>query len=290
MMEVDLEKVFYKVLEACRIAEGLNVGIVTLGGFTSIVGEQFGKEIHKMVTVPVTTGNTYTAALVVRGVLEACEKMRVPISQQKLVIFGGSGDIGSACALALSKKVKHLKLIGRDVEKLEKTRNKLKGATAEISIGTDLAESIPDADIIIAATSATSALVDSSMFQPGTIICDVGYPKNIAYKLGDRDDLMIFAGGLCQLPSKFELGLKADYGLHHDRVLYGCLSEAIVLDLEKRYESYSAGRGNITVEKMDAIYEMGLKHGFSLAPFLMGDRILDENDFDRLSEIRAKIS
>lgn len=284
MMEVDLERVFVKVLEACRVAQKMNTGVVALGGFTSIVGEQYGKDIRELVSVPVTTGNTYTAALVVRGVLKAAEKLNVKLDQAKLTIVGGSGDIGSACAKVFSKKVRHLHLIGRNIERLEKTKEMLGDGYAHITVGNDLAEGFTNSDIVIAAASFTSTTIDPKWFKSGAIVCDVGYPKNIAYRLGDRQDLLIFAGGLCWLPSKFELGLKADYGLKHDQILYGCFSEAIVLAMAGRYESYSWGRGKITEEKMDEIYAMGEKHGFKLAPFLITERILSEADFDRVRQ------
>ncbi len=288
MMEVDLERVFMKVLEACRVAQKLNAGVVALGGFTSIVGEQFGKDLRELVAVPVTTGNTYTAALVVRGVLKAAEKMKLDLSKAKLTIVGGSGDIGSACAKVFADKVQHLHLIGRNIERLEKTREMLGDVRAQITVGNDLAEGFTNSDIVIAAASFTSTTIDPKWFKPGAIVCDVGYPKNIAYRLGDRPDLFIFAGGLCLLPSKFELGLKADYGLKHNQILYGCFSEAIVLAISGRYESFSWGRGLITEEKMNEIYEMGEKHGFGLAPFLITDRILDESDFERVRQF-AKV-
>jgi len=65
MLDVNLEAVFERVIGAIRVAETLRCGIVTLGGFTSIAGERFGREIPKLVQVPVTTGNTFTAALTI---------------------------------------------------------------------------------------------------------------------------------------------------------------------------------------------------------------------------------
>ncbi|MDD5069855.1 MAG: SRPBCC family protein, partial [Candidatus Omnitrophica bacterium] len=61
MVEQDIWTVFSKVVKSCKIAEQFGVGIVSLGGFTSIVGERIGQEIKDQVNVAVTTGNTFTA-------------------------------------------------------------------------------------------------------------------------------------------------------------------------------------------------------------------------------------
>ncbi|MCG2710745.1 MAG: hypothetical protein L6416_00160, partial [Candidatus Omnitrophica bacterium] len=63
MLDKDVHAVYSKVVRACKLAEKQGVGIVALGGFTSMVGERLGHQISEEVDVSVTTGNTYTAAL-----------------------------------------------------------------------------------------------------------------------------------------------------------------------------------------------------------------------------------
>jgi hypothetical protein len=41
----------------------------------------------------------------------------------------------------------------------------------------------------------------------------------------------------------------------------------MVLAFEKIYQPYSSGRGNITVERMNEIEALALKHGIVRAPF-----------------------
>ena len=285
MLEVNLEAVFNRVIEAIRVAETYRAGVVTLGGFTSIAGERFGREIPKLVSVPVTTGNTFTSALAVEGVLRGCERMGIDLPTAKLVVVGGSGDIGSACARALAEKVRHVTLIARNVERLRVEQGNVERVgKATCDISSDVNMSISDADIVIAAASATHSFIDPANFKSGAVICDIGYPKNIASLVKDRNDLLIFSGGLCSLPSDFHLNAKFDYGLPTKRVLYGCFAEAILLDLDKKYESYSHGKGNITNEKMEEIMTIAKKHGFGLAPFFWGDKLLGEQEFENIRE------
>ena len=287
MLALDLEAVFGKVVEACRVAERYGVGVVTLGGFTSIAGEQFGKEIQKLVSVPVTTGNTFTAALAVEGVLKGCELMGVDLVRSKLTVIGGSGDIGSACARVLAERVGHITLVARNVKRLLAEQGVLeRSGKATVSVSSDINLSISDADVVISAASVSQSFLDASNFKSGAVICDIGYPKNIHYIVKERNDLLIFSGGLCSIPSPFDLGVDIDYGLPTKKILYGCFAEAALLDLEGRYEAFSYGKGNITKEKMDDIMQMAGRHGFKLAPFFWGDRLIGEGEFET---IRSKV-
>ena len=53
----------------------------------------------------------------------------------------------------------------------------------------------------------------------------------------------------------------------HRILSHGCILEAMVLAFENRFETYSSGKGNITIDKMEEIYSLSLKHGINIAPF-----------------------
>jgi hypothetical protein len=54
--------------------------------------------------------------------------------------------------------------------------------------------------------------------------------------------------------------------------------------LEKRYENFSFGRGNITPEKIEEIRTLGQKHGFEVADFYWGDRLIDTPIIERVKQ------
>jgi len=62
----------------------------------------------------------------------------------------------------------------------------------------------------------------------------------------------------------------------------------MILALEKRYESFSFGRGNITPEKMEEIKNLAKKHGFELADFYCGDKLIDQNRIEEIKRARTK--
>ncbi|OGW80418.1 MAG: hypothetical protein A3G33_02290 [Omnitrophica bacterium RIFCSPLOWO2_12_FULL_44_17] len=284
MANVDPELVFRKVVEACHVAENYRIGIVALGGFTSIVGERFGDELKKHVHVPLTTGNTYTVAVALDGVRKACELMEINLSEATVAVLGGgTGDIGGACARILSEEVKEVIVTGRFPEKVALQVERFKHLGLKNVRGfTDNLEACRNAEIVIAATSATESILTEEVFKSGAVICDLAYPKNISYSAGKRDDVFIFSGGLAEIPEEVNLGF--EIGLPASRILYGCLSEAILLDLEKRYESFSYGKGNITREKVDEIKAIADKHGFHLAPFYSGKRMLSTEDIEKIKQ------
>ncbi len=285
MIEKDMWLVYSKVVKACKVAEKNGVGIVALGGFTSIVSERIGHQISEDVEVPVTTGNSFTAAMAIEGVLKAAEQLAVDISKAKLTIVGGTGDIGSGCARVLVRMVKELTVTGKTKANLKSIGIELaKKKKAKVIATLDNKKAVQDADIIIAVASASSAILDVSWFKPGAIICDVGYPKNISYAPVTRDDILIFSGGLTKPPS--QICFPIDVGLPSPDTLYGCFSESIILALEKRYENFSFGRGNITPEKIKEIQTLGKKHGFEVADFYWGNKKIDEA---AIAKVKGKI-
>lgn len=275
MVKFNPEMVLQKVIEGCRIGERLGAGILALGGFTSIVGEKYFDKLRSQIKMPITTGNTFTAAMALEGLRRACQLMDVKMNESRAVVVGGTGDIGSACARVLVREVKELIVTGRtpnSVKEIEKELKKVKGAKVTGSL--DNHSAVRQADIIIAAASSSQSVIDINLIKPGTVVCDVGYPKNISYISKGRKDIFVFSGGLCSVPTPFNLGF--DVGLPSPNILYGCFAEAIILSLEGRFENYSQGKGKIQPEKIQEIQAMGEKHGFRISSFYWGDELIDE--------------
>jgi predicted amino acid dehydrogenase/ribosome-associated toxin RatA of RatAB toxin-antitoxin module len=286
MLDMDIGKAVRKVVDACKLAERRGFGIVALGGFTSIAGERFGDDFLKMVSIPVTTGNTLTAALAVEQVKKAAQLMGLDLSQASVTILGGAGDIGSACARGLADQVREITVTSRTGKSFGWIKKEIaKAGKAKVRTSLNNREAVKNADIVIAAASAHKAIVDVSSLKPGAIVCDIGYPKNISYSPSDRQDILVFSGGICEIPCEFRNSF--DHGLPNVKILYGCFSEAIVLALEERFERFSWGKGNITKEKMAEILGMAAKHGFRPAPFFWGERLLQD---DEVKAIRSQVA
>ena len=72
-------------------------------------------------------------------------------------------------------------------------------------------------------------------------------------------------------------------------ISHGCVLEAVVLAFENKFETYSSGKGNITIDKMEEIYGLSLKHGINIAPFYNSNGFVVNNDFNRADWKRIKI-
>ncbi len=106
-----------KVQDAVTIAKELGddnipVAMVGLGAYTSIV-TQNGQSINDY-EMSITTGNAYTTALTLMGIMHAAEQQGLDLSKACVGVVGASGNIGMVIAQILSLNVGQLKLIGRD--------------------------------------------------------------------------------------------------------------------------------------------------------------------------------
>lgn len=277
------KSIFEKVREACRVAQELGADVAGLGGFTSIYGENNSVSTIEETSIAVTTGNTLTATMAVQGIQRAADALNVRLATATVAIIGATGDIGSACARYLIRQVGALNLSARGRGKLEALAGELSAAApVPIRITTDNRQALADASAVLCVASASTPILDPDDIEPGAIVCDVGYPKNVAAQTADRRDLFVFDGGLVALPSPIDFG--CDNGLSGPGVLYGCFAECILLALAGRFESFSRGRGNITPDKMDEIAAIAEEHGFHLPPFYSGDRLAAAREVVQLPE------
>lgn len=256
-----------KVNEAITKAQNLNAKIIALGGFTSIVLEGNLKSFNTEKT-KITTGNSLTTAYILRGVKKASEQLNIEMKDGNVLIIGATGDIGMACTNYLKGKVGRLLLCARNLRRLEKFSRQVSTDHSHIRYSTDLNALLPEADIIISAASSRDIrIIDHK--RP-VIICDAGYPKNLELKIGQKDGISVFHGGMGQICYGYDFSpdyTRCFYRYPAPYIGHGCVLEAIVLAFEKIYENYSVGKGNISNWKIDEIYELGLKHGLELAPF-----------------------
>ena len=254
-----------KILSACKLAQNLGAKIIGLGGFTSVVTNG-GLDLLAGSKIAITSGNSFTASLVVDSILKL-SKFYNGKQDIKVSIIGASGDIGSACSLHLSHYFSSLILVGRNVDKLNLLAQKIKQkrANIELEITTQIIYAIKKSDIVITATSAAGIIVEPEHLKAGAIFCDVSYPANIDMKLASkRKDVIIFEGGLakCTFFDNCDKFITRKINLFNpDRLIHGCFAETMLLAFESRFENYSIGKGNVTIEKMSEILTLGVRHG-----------------------------
>ncbi|MDB5232384.1 MAG: putative dehydrogenase [Chitinophagaceae bacterium] len=258
-----------KVKEAAECARKMHAGIAGLGGFTSIVLEGKDNSLNETSSTKFTTGNSLTAAFIVKNIEKACSHFNKDLRDLQLLIIGATGDIGSACVQYFSGKVKKFLLCARQQVTLDALTKSLHDRRIGAEASTDIRKLLPEADIVIAITSSTIENFDPLLCKKDIIICDAGYPKNLVFDLKGAFSERLFCGGMGQIKGGYSFTPQ----IHHEfydfpvqNAGHGCMQEAIVLALEKNYQPYSTGKGNITPEKIECIYELARKHGITEAP------------------------
>lgn len=260
------KKCMNKIKEASEIAVKYEAGIAALGGFTSIVLEGELKLLHPKICY--TTGNTLTTAFIIESVEQACFLKQIELKHASVLLLGSTGDIGSALARYFSEKCGSLLLCARNEIKLKEQQKALSQNTALSRIVKDLSMEATQADIIISVASSTNVLNSIKPIKP-QIVCDAGYPKNLGKCHWHKESLYYHGGmGIANGGVKYsDLKASSFYSFPLANIIHGCLLEAIVLGLEKRFEAYSFGKGKITLPKIKEILKIAKQHGVLVAPY-----------------------
>ena len=267
--------------QAGRLAERLGAQILGLGAYTKIAGDR-GITLNERLGIPVTTGNSYTAATAVEGALMGAERMGIPARQATVAIVGATGSIGAACARVLAPQVARLLLVAREPERLAALAEELRADGAEAAVRTELQGAVREADIVICVSSAIEQILAPEDFRPGAVVCDVARPRNVSAALaGSRDDVLVIDGGVISVP-----GAHMDFGMNFGfppRTAEACIAETIILSLEGRAEAFTLGR-DISADRVREILALGRKHGLRVAGFRRFERALSDADIDAIRE------
>lgn len=269
-----------KVIAAVRMAQELGADIVGLGAFTAIVGNG-GIDVAREVDVAVTTGNSYTVATAVEGTLKAAALMDLDPRACTVTILGGSGSIGRVCAHLLKDQVARLILVARNLAPLERVAAELQGSAAQVVLSTDIDQAVRAAELIVAVTSATDALVQPEMLRPGAVVCDVSRPRAVSVEVARRrDDVLVIEGGAVAVPGPVQFNFNFGFP---PGLAYACMAETMILALEERIENFSLGR-ELDLQRVREISALADKHGFRLAGFRSFERALDQQTIDRIKQ------
>jgi fatty aldehyde-generating acyl-ACP reductase len=255
-----------KIINAMAHAQKHGINITALGGFSSIIFENFNLEqIQQVRNVMLdfkrfTTGNTHTAYIICRQVEQAAPQLGIELSKATVAVCGATGDIGSAVCRWLNTRadVAELLLVARNQERLQLLQDEL-GRGKILS----LEEALPQADIVVwVASMPKGVTIDPTTLRQPCLLVDGGYPKNLGTKL-QYPGVHVLNGGIVE--HSLDIDWKIMNIVNMDvpaRQLFACFAESMLLEFEKWHTNFSWGRNHITVEKMEQIGEVSLKHGF----------------------------
>ncbi|AFZ53192.1 long-chain acyl-[acyl-carrier-protein] reductase [Cyanobacterium aponinum AL20118] len=255
-----------KILNAMALAQKHNINITALGGFSSIIFEEFNLKENKQVRnvelefERFTTGNTHTAYIICRQVEQASAQLGIDLSKATVAVCGATGDIGSAVCRWLNQKtdVADLLLIARNRERLELLQSDL--GRGKIM---GLEEALPLADIVVWVASMPRGVeINNETLKKPCLLIDGGYPKNLGTKF-NHPDIKVLNGGIVEHSLNIDWKIMEIVNMDiPGRQMFACFAEAMLLEFEKWHTNFSWGRNQISVEKMEQIGEASVKHGF----------------------------
>lgn len=255
-----------KIVNAMAHAQKHGINITALGGFSSIIFENFNLEQIKQVRNVLldfkrfTTGNTHTAYIICQQVEQAAPKLGINLSEATVAVCGATGDIGSAVCRWLNTHtdVAELLLVARNQERLQSLQDEL-GRGKIMS----LEEALPQADIVVWVASMPKGVeIDPTELKQPCLLIDGGYPKNLATKI-QQPGVYVLNGGIVEHSLDIDWRIMKIVNMDVPaRQLFACFAESMLLEFEKWHTNFSWGRNRITVEKMEQIGKVSVKHGF----------------------------
>ncbi|MCQ9197931.1 MAG: long-chain acyl-[acyl-carrier-protein] reductase [Prochlorococcus marinus XMU1429] len=256
-----------KVLNAMELAQKKGINITALGGFTSIIFENFNLLQHKQIRNTslewerFTTGNTHTAWVICKQLEINAPRIGIDLKKATVAVIGATGDIGSAVCRWLMNKtgISELLMVARQQEPLALLQKELDGGTI-----TSLDEALPQADIVVWVASMPKTIeINTDNLQKPCLMIDGGYPKNLDEKF-QGENIYVLKGGIVKFFNDIGWNMMELAEMQNpQREMFACFAEAMILEFEKCHTNFSWGRNNISLEKMEFIGAASLKHGFS---------------------------
>lgn len=255
-----------KIINAMAHAQKNGINITALGGFSSIIFENFNlNQIQQVRNIKLefdrfTTGNTHTAYIICRQVEQASQQVGINLSKATVAVCGATGDIGSAVCRWLNSRadVADLLLVARNPDRLQLLQEELgRGKILPLE------EALPQADIVVWVASMPKGVeIDYQKLKQPCLMIDGGYPKNMAKQI-QQPGVHILNGGIVEHSLDIDWKIMSIVNMDVPaRQLFACFAESMLLEFEKLYTNFSWGRNQITLEKMDLIGQVSVKHGF----------------------------
>ena len=284
LMEKDPEVVYRRLVKLAQHASVAGAGIIGLGAYTKIVGDA-GITVARRSPIPVTTGNSLSAASSLWAAKVAVKKMGMVEEQDEIMqgvcmVIGATGSIGAVSAKLLAQKWKKLFLVAPRAYKLLELKGEIARLAphCEIHVATDPTPYLNACHLVITTTSSRGKKVlDINAVRPGCVICDVSRPFDVTEEDAlKRPDVMVIASGEVELPGTVKITV--NLGLHGN-VVYACLAETALLAMEGKLESFTLSR-NIDYEKVLEIDRLAREHGVRLSHIMGHQGIISDEEFE----------
>lgn len=148
----------------------------------------------------------------------------------------------------------------------------------------ELAAVLPQADVVVAATSATGSLIRPINLKAGAVVCDLSKPANVSEEVAaSRPDVLVIDGGIIAVPGLPFLGR---FGLDVGHS-FACMAETMLLTLDGHFRNTSLGT-DLAPETLRQLQASAERHGFRVARLRSFGRILADADWNNVLAARKR--
>lgn len=255
-----------RAIEGARLAHELGAEVFGLGAFWSVIGNK-GSDVQAAVPeITVTNGGAYTSGTIkaaIPSILEhfgqAGNGAGQDLSQVTAAAVGANGVVAFGIARTIAPQVKKLIMLGRDLERLERSATTLRRAapTTEIVTSTDYYD-LREADLIFSATSDPKAVIFPQHLKKGVWIFDEGRPADVDASVKKMEDVRIIPGGVVLPPGNMTSNIDLQFG---EGAVPACLAETLMIAATGEHHRKSLG-GHTTSDNINFFVEQAEKMGF----------------------------
>jgi len=229
-------------IQGARLAKEMGAEAFGLGAFWSTVGEK-GLAVQAAVPdIAITNGGAYTAATVraaVPGLLLRFEQAGGDLRQAEAAVIGANGVVAFGVARVLAGEVGRLVLVGRDLERLERSARTLqrKHPALEVRVSVAVAD-VSDADLVFTATNDPNPVLLPEHVKPGAWVFDLGRPADVHPDVLDVPGVKVVPGGVVRPPGAIRTAIDIHFG---DGLVPACLAETMIMTATRAFDRASLG-------------------------------------------------
>jgi predicted amino acid dehydrogenase len=258
-----------RAIQGARLARELGASVYGLGAFWGTVGKK-GLEVQAAAPeIAVTNGGAYTAGSIRAAIPQILAHWRENSPNLKhltAAVVGANGVVAFGMARMLAPEVGKVVLIGRDLERLDKSRATLEKAYPDTQfVSSIVPHDCIEADLIFTATSDPNPVVFDKDVKPGAWIYDEGRPADVDLSVLTVPGVRLIPGGVVQPPG----GMTDPNGWADGKLDFGkgnvpaCLAETLIIAANQCYERVSLGETTKT-ENINYFVQEAERLGFTV--------------------------
>jgi acyl-phosphate glycerol 3-phosphate acyltransferase len=258
-----------RAIQAARLAHELGASAFGLGAFWGTIGKK-GLEIQAAVPeIHITNGGAYTAGSIRAAVPEIVRHFTARGENPKnltAAVVGANGVVAFGMARMVAGEVGKVILIGRDLERLEKSKATLVRAYPNTTFVSSVdPHDCREADLIFTATSDPNPVIFANDVKPGAWIYDEGRPADADDSVLTVPGVRLIPGGVVQPPG----GMYDMNGWARGRLKFGrgnvpaCLAETLIIAANGAWERVSLGDTTRT-ENINYFVQEAQRLGFTV--------------------------